>query len=180
MGHSAPTRGIRSPATQTHAVLPLQRIPIHSANDRGVSDSVNLAMTPTSVLAAVIRRDDRYLICQRPPHKRHGGLWEFPGGKLEPGETHGHAARRELAEELGVNVQTVGAVLFSVADPGSQFVIEFVDVTIAGEPRCIEHSALRWLPLDELAALDLAPSDRRFVEFLISASASPNATPTPR
>ena len=133
----------------------------------------NPPMTLTSVLAAVVQRDDRYLICQRPVHKRHGGLWEFPGGKLEPGETHDHAARRELAEELAVDVRTVGTMLFSVADPGSQFVIEFVPVTIHGEPRCIEHSALRWLSLDELPTLDLAPSDRRFVEFLRSGSTRP-------
>ena len=74
-------------------------------------------MTLTSVLAAVVQRDDRYLICQRPPHKRHGGLWEFPGGKLEPGETHDHAARRELAEELDVDVRTVGTMLFSDRRP---------------------------------------------------------------
>jgi 8-oxo-dGTP diphosphatase len=125
-------------------------------------------MTLTSVLAAVVQREDRYLICQRPAHKRHGGLWEFPGGKLEPGETHEHAARRELAEELGVDVHTVGEMLFSIADPGSQFVIEFAPVTIEGEPRCLEHSALKWLTLDELPKLELAPSDRRFVEFLRS------------
>jgi 8-oxo-dGTP diphosphatase len=125
-------------------------------------------MTLKSVLAAVVQRDDRFLICQRPVHKRHGGLWEFPGGKLEPGETHDHAARRELAEELGVNVRTVGTKLCSVVDPGSEFVIEFVPVTIEGEPTCIEHSALEWLTLDELPTLDLAPSDRRFVEFLLS------------
>src|SRR5262245_8146333 len=125
-------------------------------------------MTLTSVLAAVIQRDGQYLICQRPAHKRHGGLWEFPGGKLESGETHQDAARRELAEELGVDVQTVGNPLFSVADPGSEFVIEFVPVTIEGEPRCIEHSAVQWLTIDELAKLALAPSDRLFVEFLSS------------
>jgi mutator protein MutT len=138
------------------------------------------AMTLTFVLAAVVQRDDRYLICQRPSHKRHGGLWEFPGGKLEPGETHDHAARRELAEELDVHVQAVGAVLFSVADPGSHFVIDFVPVTIAGEPRCIEHSALQWLPLDELPRLDLAPSDRRFVEFLLSAASLSARAAEPR
>jgi len=77
-------------------------------------------MTLKSVLAAVVQREDRFLICQRPAHKRHGGLWEFPGGKLEPGETHEHAARRELAEELDVAVRTVGRMLFSIADPGSQ------------------------------------------------------------
>ena len=125
-------------------------------------------MTLKSVLAAVVQREDRFLICQRPAHKRHGGLWEFPGGKLEPGETHEHAARRELAEELDVAVRTVGRMLFSIADPGSQFVIEFAPVTIKGEPKCLEHSALQWLTLDEPSRLELAPSDRRFVEFLRS------------
>jgi 8-oxo-dGTP diphosphatase len=106
------------------------------------------------------------LVCQRPAHKRHGGLWEFPGGKLEAGEHYFDAARRELTEELGVRVVSVGNLLFSVADPGSDFRIDFVPTTIEGEPQCIEHSTLRWLPLEDLPALDLAPSDRRFVEFL--------------
>jgi 8-oxo-dGTP diphosphatase len=144
------------------------------------SSSVCQKMTPTSVLAAVVRREDRYLICQRPAHKRHGGLWEFPGGKLEPGETHEHAARRELAEELGVQVRTVGRMLFSIADPGSQFVIEFAPVTIEGEPRCLEHSSLQWLTLDELPRLELAPSDRRFVEFLRSGADRAEASIAPR
>jgi mutator protein MutT len=124
----------------------------------------------TRVLAAVVLRDDHYLLGKRPAHKRHGGLWEFPGGKLESGETHLLAARRELAEELGVQVLSVTAPLFSVADPGSEFLIEFVPTTIRGEPRCIEHSELKWLPLDKLPTLALAPSDRLFAQFLRSAS----------
>ena len=130
-------------------------------------------MTSTKVLAAVVQRHGLYLVCQRPIHKRHGGLWEFPGGKVEIGETLDVAAQRELAEELDVSVQQVGQTLFSVADDGSQFVIEFVPVTIQGEPRCIEHSAIDWMPLDELPHLDLAPSDRRFVEFLLSSTTRP-------
>lgn len=118
------------------------------------------------VLAAVVRRDDRYLICQRPAHKRHGGLWEFPGGKLEADETLLAAARRELLEELNVIVTGVERSLFSVADPGSPFVIEFVPTTIEGEPSCLEHLDLRWLRLDDLFGLPLAPSDQRFAEFL--------------
>ena len=54
------------------------------------------------VLAAVIKRNERYLICKRPENKRHGGLWEFPGGKIEIGESNFEAAVRELREELGV------------------------------------------------------------------------------
>jgi len=121
-----------------------------------------------SVLAAVIRRNDKYLMCQRPVHKRHGGLWEFPGGKLEPGETYVDAAKRELAEELGVKALAVGSPLFSIADPGSDFLIEFVPSEIVGEPHCLEHIDLKWLPVEQLSSLQLAPSDERFVEFLRS------------
>ena len=124
------------------------------------------------VLAAVITQADRYLVCQRPPHKRHGGLWEFPGGKLEPGETIEHAAIRELREELGVDARAVGEVLVAFADPGSEFLIEFAPVTVTGEIRPIEHSAVRWETLAELESLNLAPTDRQFVQFLQSRSAN--------
>jgi mutator protein MutT len=123
-------------------------------------------LTNIRVVAAVIQRSDRYLICQRPPHKRHGGLWEFPGGKLEPGETILDAARRELAEELGVRVLTVGDSIFSIQDPGSEFIIEFYVTQIEGEPKCLEHSSLLWMSLHDLIAQPLAPSDRRFALYL--------------
>jgi 8-oxo-dGTP diphosphatase len=125
-------------------------------------------MALTSVLAAVIERDGNYLVGQRAEHKRHGSLWEFPGGKVEPGETHFETARRELAEELDVRVLSVGSAIFSFADPGSEFLIEFVPTTIHGSPKCLEHMDLRWVSLPDLPSLDLAPSDRQFVEFLRS------------
>jgi 8-oxo-dGTP diphosphatase len=118
------------------------------------------------VLAAVIQRDGRYLVCQRPHEKRHGGLWEFPGGKQEDGEDHLATAKRELQEELGVGVNAVDAPIFSVLDPGSRFLIEFIPTLIEGEPMCLEHAALRWADEAELLSLELAPSDRRFVEFV--------------
>ncbi len=123
---------------------------------------------PIRVLAAVVRDGGRYLICQRPAHKRHGGLWEFPGGKLEPDESLHDAARREMREELGVAVRGVGETLLAVADAGSPFVIEFVPVEIEGAPVCLEHSALEWRELEELRERELAPSDRLFVEFLLT------------
>lgn len=114
------------------------------------------------VLAAVVRRTGRYLVGKRPARKRHGGLWEFPGGKVAPGETLLEAARRELREELGLEVTGVGAVLFEAVDPGSPFLIRFVEVRARGKPQAIEHSEVAWLLPDELRGLALAPSDARF------------------
>ena len=121
---------------------------------------------PVRVLAAVIQRGGRYLICRRPDYKRHGGLWEFPGGQLEPNETLHDTAVRELREELGVAVSAVGDVLYRARDHGSPFLIEFTPAVISGEPACREHSALAWVPGGELRAYDLAPSDAAFAAWL--------------
>jgi mutator protein MutT len=115
------------------------------------------------VLAAVIQSNGRFLICRRPFHKRHGGLWEFPGGKLEPSESDLDAARRELREELDVTVTSMGRELFAVNDHGSPFLIAFLEVEIEGTPVCREHVEVRWCTPLELNALALAPSDRQFV-----------------
>jgi 8-oxo-dGTP diphosphatase len=137
----------------------------------GKASSHSCALMLTHVLAAVVQKENRYLVCRRPAHKRHGGLWEFPGGKLESSETHFAAAKRELAEELGVQVASIGNVAWSVSDPGSEFVIDFVPTVIVGEPSCLEHSALLWVTIEELQALDLAPADRSFAMFLQTAEA---------
>ena len=114
------------------------------------------------VLAAVIERQGTVLICRRPAHKRHGGLWEFPGGKLEALETLAEAAHRELEEELAVRVVSVGDTFLQVADPGSRFVIEFAAVEISGEPEAREHDEIRWAAPADLFELPLAPSDALF------------------
>src|SRR4051812_305151 len=116
------------------------------------------------VTAAVIARGPALLVCQRPLEKRHGGLWEFPGGKCEPGESDADAIRRELREELGVEATDVEAPEVEIGDPGSRYLIVFLPVRVAGEPVALEHAALRWGTPAELMALPLAPSDRRFVE----------------
>lgn len=121
------------------------------------------------VIAAVMQNVGRYLVCQRPPHKRHGNLWEFPGGKIEPGESLYTAAQRELSEELAITVTAIGAVRFTVLDPGSQFVIRFVDVEATGVPTALEHTQIGWFPAEGLLELALAPSDRQFAEHLVRA-----------
>jgi 8-oxo-dGTP diphosphatase len=122
----------------------------------------------TRVIAAVIARGDRLLVCQRPLHKRYGGLWEFPGGKCEPDESIAAAAQRELHEELSVQVIKVGHEEIAIADPGSSYLIVFTPVHIVGEPACNEHMALLWAKPSELQDLPLAPSDRRYLEFRLA------------
>jgi len=117
------------------------------------------------VVAAVITRDSRVLVCLRPAHKRHGGLWEFPGGKIEEGETHLDATRRELREELGVEVVSISEVEFSREDPGSPFRIDFVAAEIRGEPVPLEHEEIAWVTAEQLDRMDLAPSDLAYARF---------------
>ena len=115
------------------------------------------------VAAAVIEREGKFLIGKRPRHKRHGGLWEFPGGKLKNGESINTAIRRELIEELKLEVVSIGSNLLSIHDPESPFLIEFIEVQVEGEPQLIEHERVRWCRPRELKALDFAPSDAHFI-----------------
>jgi mutator protein MutT len=123
-------------------------------------------MEAMSVVAAVVQRNGHYLICRRHAGKRHGGLWEFPGGKLQAGESLEDGIRRELVEELQVSPARIGRVRSEIPDPDSHFVITFVDVEIAGEPMSTEHDAIAWVAAGELANYPLAPSDRLFAANL--------------
>ena len=91
-------------------------------------------MRPIRVVAAVIERGGRLLLGLRPAEKRHGGLWEFPGGKLDGVETAAEAAHREIKEELSLEVTAVRERLTTIRDEGSPFVIEFYPVVAEGEP----------------------------------------------
>jgi mutator protein MutT len=116
------------------------------------------------VVAVVACRGDAVLICQRRAGKRHELLWEFPGGKLLPGETLGEAARRELAEELELEVQSLVRYLGSHEDPGATFRLHFVEARVEGEPMPREHHRIAWVTRSQLTAYPLAPGDGAFVE----------------
>lgn len=119
------------------------------------------------VVAAVIRQGNAVLIGCRPEAKKHGGLWEFPGGKVDQNETVAEAIVRELREELLVEATAADDPIFSVIDELSEFQISFIPTKIQGEPVALEHSAILWCNVDQLLEYPLAPSDRAFSEYLI-------------
>lgn len=127
----------------------------------GVSASVD-------VVAAVIQDGrGRVLIGQRPSHKRHGGLWEFPGGKVHEGETLADAVTRELHEELGLTVTWIATEpLYACQDPGQPFRILFLEASAQGHPVLMEHQAVEWVSIPVPEELVLAPSDASFVAAL--------------
>jgi 8-oxo-dGTP diphosphatase len=95
-------------------------------------------------------------------------MWEFPGGKLHPGESLADGLKREMWEELRVEAELAGDVLLNVPDPGSDYVIKFVPAKISGTPHLSEHEEIRWARPQELVTFALAPTDRRFAELFLS------------
>lgn len=113
------------------------------------------------VVAALIFKKDRLMICQRPPHKPRGLLWEFVGGKVEANETKEQALIRECREELGVTVE-VGEVFMRVEHEYPDITIEltvFHAEIAAGEPRLLEHADFRWILPSEIPQYDFCPAD---------------------
>ena len=118
-------------------------------------------MKITEVVAALIWDNGRFLACQRPAHKARGLLWEFVGGKVEPGETKEEALIRECREELAITVAP-GEVFMEVIHqyPDLNVKLTLFHATIAeGEPVCLEHNALRWLTPHEIDQYDFCPAD---------------------
>jgi A/G-specific adenine glycosylase len=118
------------------------------------------------VAAVTLREDGHVLVARRPEHAMLGGLWEFPGGKREQGETLEAALRRELQEEMGIDV-AVGRQVTVVQHAYTHFRITlyaFVCQLRAGEPRCIECADFRWSTLAELSTLPMAVTDRKIAE----------------
>jgi 8-oxo-dGTP diphosphatase len=114
------------------------------------------------VVCGVVEDDvGNILVCRRPAGKHLGGLWEFPGGKIDPGETAASALIRELREELGIEVAP-GQSLPEVVWPYETFTIRLIPFLcriVAGKPRPIEHHEIRWCPRGEWADLEWAPAD---------------------
>ena len=121
------------------------------------------------VAAAVIDVGGRVLIAQRPAGKHLAGGWEFPGGKLEPGEDRRAGLARELREELGISIIATPRPLIRVRhayDYGDVLIDMWVVHRYSGEPRGLDGQALRWCTPDELQTVELLPADGPIVAAL--------------
>lgn len=122
------------------------------------------------VVGAVIVKDGLVLCAQRGPGGNLAGLWEFPGGKIENGESPAEALAREIREELGCTI-TVGNEITTTVheyDFGTVTLTTFFCTVTAGNPRTTEHAALEWLSPAELNRLEWAPADIPAVELVAS------------
>ena len=115
----------------------------------------------TEVVAALIWDGDRFLICQRPAHKARGLLWEFVGGKVEPGEAKGQALVRECQEELAVTI-SVGEVFMEVNHDYPDLNVHltlFNAAIMEGIPQMLEHNDIRWITGEEIPQYEFCPAD---------------------
>ena len=129
----------------------------------------------TQVVAALIRENGRFLICRRPAHKARGMLWEFVGGKVEPGETKQQALIRECKEELDVRieVQKLFMELTHVYPDLTVHLSIFLAKIVEGTPQLLEHSELRWITTAEIDAYSFCPADQDILLRLKSLSELP-------
>ena len=122
----------------------------------------------TQVVAALIWQGERFLACQRPAHKKRGLLWEFVGGKVEPGETRQDSLIRECKEELDVTV-SVGDVFMKVLHEYPDLTVEltiFHAKIVEGKLKMLEHNDIRWITVQEIDQYDFCPADEEILACL--------------
>jgi len=128
------------------------------------------ADAPIVVVAALIEREGKLLVCQRKRGGRFPLKWEFPGGKVQPGESPGEALRRELAEELGVEARVgreVHRLRYRYAGYDRDIELIFLEASLdAGTARNLAFEEIRWVERARLAALNFLEADREFAARL--------------
>ncbi|RAK32778.1 8-oxo-dGTP diphosphatase [Actinoplanes lutulentus] len=130
--------------------------------------NVKTSPSPRVIVAAVIITDGRVLACQRSAPPEAAGKWEFPGGKVEPGETDEEALARECVEELGVRVKVGERVGPDVPLAHGRAVLRVYAVTLqdGDVPQALEHTSMRWLTVDQLDSVVWLPADKPIVAEL--------------
>ena len=122
------------------------------------------------VVGAIIKDGDRYLVGQRPAHKSQGGLWEFMGGKIEPGETPEQALARECREELNLEIENeriIDSVIHEYPEKTIRLTLIECKPKVGSTPRPNEHQDIRWVTREEMDALDFAPADQELIEKMM-------------
>jgi mutator protein MutT len=145
-------------------------VPLRAAasSDRPANRPMSRTSGPVIVvLAAIVESDGCLLVTRRPAGTHLEGLWEFPGGKCEPNETHEACLRRELLEELGVE-SSVGPEVFSTehAYPDRIVRLHFRECTLHAAPRPMLGQSMRWVARRDLVTLDFPPADRELIDRL--------------
>lgn len=123
----------------------------------------------TEVVAALIWNDDRFMICQRPATKARPLLWEFVGGKVEPGETKEQALARECKEELDIVVEAKD-VFYEVDHVYPDITIHltlFNAIIKEGTPKLLEHNDIRWITPNEISNFQFCPADEDINKFIL-------------
>ena len=129
-------------------------------------------MSATEVVAALIWDGGRFMVCQRPAHKARGLLWEFVGGKVEPGETKEQALVRECREELGITL-AVGPVFMEVLHEYPDLNVHltlFRASIVEGTPQKLEHNDIRWITPDEIGEYPFCPADEEILRAIRAAA----------
>lgn len=124
----------------------------------------------TEVAVGVLRRNGKFLVCQRKQGSRYAFKWEFPGGKFEVGETIEQCLRRELLEELAIEIHSIEHIETRAADyeDGGMFNVSYCFVSgFDGEPQNKVFEQIRWVTTDELKKIDLLEGNKPFVAALI-------------
>ncbi|MEA4895946.1 MAG: (deoxy)nucleoside triphosphate pyrophosphohydrolase [Oscillospiraceae bacterium] len=122
----------------------------------------------TEVVAALIWDKDKFMICQRPANKARGLLWEFVGGKVEPGETKEQALIRECQEELAIALNVVSEFMAVMHEyPDISVHLTLFNATIAnGVPQKLEHNDIRWITVNEISRYKFCPADEVILKRL--------------
>jgi 8-oxo-dGTP diphosphatase len=132
------------------------------------SPAIRHSSVAIEVSAALIFRDGNILITQRPSTAHLGGLWEFPGGKREPGETFEQCLVREIREELGIEI-SVGELFEEISHDYPEKAVHlkfFICRLISGQPRLLDCAAFQWVDKGKLAAFEFPAADARLLERL--------------
>lgn len=123
----------------------------------------------TEVVAALVWNDDKFMICQRPAHKKRGLLWEFVGGKVEAGESKESALIRECREELDVEIEVENVFMDVVHDyPDLLVHLTLFNATIKeGTPKLLEHNDIKWITPEEIDNFEFCPADEEILKRIV-------------